>query len=899
MPVLKIEKFGGMLPAWDDRLLPPDQAAVSQNAYLYAGTLIGWRKPKLLRQLVNSAAAFAYRLPTLSSAVAFAYLIFNANPTAGDTVMLGEEMYTFRTTVVNAYDVLIGANATATATNFFDAITGGGTAGTNYGLGTAPSPAIDQTGLSTLSTHNFGAGALPVVYVQAPAFGAAYNSTVATESTNHARLAWLKDLLAGTDYTTTFVGGTNQSADTSITGSSTWMEFLDPDTTVMRSHVADDSFQRYYFASPSLPPQYNTTARITAGLPPFTLGVPAPGCAPGVDTFQGGDTAELGFVNPAVGFSATNLPGANTLFLVPVTPAGAMQLNDVNIVPTDTSTTANFAAVLYADENGKPGELLNTGVIVTGCTANGTLTSTFVIPTGLLLGVQYWIGFICDSDIHVLLFDNGHVGVKQSSTFSNGPPLVAGTMSTGQPDWNIWGDVTTDSVLETRSYVYTWQTAYGEEGPPSPPTIATAWTNSTWNISLFTPPTTDMGTTRNITTTNLYRAITGSGGETTYFFVTSFPVNTAAFNDTLDDSVVTANSQLQSTLWSPPPEDLQGIFSMPNGMSVGFRSNEIWFAEAYRPHAWPPSYVLTTEFPIVGIGVAGQSVVACTEARPETATGVNPSAMALNKVNIVAPCISRGSVVGSDAGVFYASQNGIILVEPSGNGSNVTESWMTRERWQQLTVQKNIRAVRLMSAYMAFGTVNGLDTSVAQQGYTVELATDSNSFSIWPQPGGHRVGFSTLTAPNGVNINNLLLDPWTGVAMLIQNGGVYYYDFSDPSPAIIPYKWRSKKFQQQTRKNYEAMRIIFDAPPGTPAQNATRDVNATQPNYPDVAGQYGIVRVYADDILVTTREVRVSNELLRILSGFKAETWQFEFEGIVNIKNLKAATSVRELMQIA
>lgn len=34
---------------------------------------------------------------------------------------------------------------------------------------------------------------------------------------------------------------------------------------------------------------------------------------------------------------------------------------------------------------------------------------------------------------------------------------------------------------------------------------------------------------------------------------------------------------------------------------------------------------------------------------------------------------------------------------------------------------------------------------------------------------------------------------------------------------------------------------------------------------------------------------------MRVTSGYKATTWQFEVEGVVSVSNIKAATSVKEL----
>ena len=67
MTAIKLDKFGGQLPAWDSRLLPDGQADVSLNCYLFSGALVGWRQPKKLYQLKNLDAKYAYRLPNAQS----------------------------------------------------------------------------------------------------------------------------------------------------------------------------------------------------------------------------------------------------------------------------------------------------------------------------------------------------------------------------------------------------------------------------------------------------------------------------------------------------------------------------------------------------------------------------------------------------------------------------------------------------------------------------------------------------------------------------------------------------------------------------------------------------------------------------------------------------------------
>lgn len=920
MGATKLDQFGGMLPAWDDRLIPAGQAALSKDAYLFSGALVGWRKPKLLRTLLNSAATFVYRVPTNIQATALAYLAFVAQPLEGDLIKLGEQVYKFTATVTNSYDVLIGASATLSAAELLAAFLANGTAGVDYGSGTVINPVLDtHVGINNIISHNFGSGAIPVIYVQASDFGAAFNTTPVTTSAP-ARVVWLKDTSLLTGTTTVFTGGTNQTFDSSITGASTWMEFVDPDTNVMRSPTVNDKFGRYYFASPSLPPQYNTTDRIVAGQAPWLLGVPAPGCALGVTVEGGGDIALLGF--PTSNTTNVIAQPAQSLYLIQITPIGAMQLNDVAFMPAADAPTANVLGVAYTDTGGVPGTLLNEGTLQTGLQTGIACVSQFINPTGLLAGVPVWIGFMTDTALSVQQANNSSEnGSQLITTFSNGPPVDLPVMQALLPTAQLWGDLTTSSILEARAYVNTWVTAYGEEGPPSPATVVNGWSNGIWTIEFFSPAPDDMGVVRNITTLRLYRTLSATDGNTTYFFVcdvdiasnkvvqsnaiqgtnagpgeiTATAVGTLV--DTVDDSIIGLNTQLTTTLFFPPPEGLLGIKSMPNGIAVGFKGNEIWFSEPYFPHAWPPNYVITTEYPIVGMGITGQSAVACTSSKPYVATGVAPANMTLAKSDSPAPCISRGSIVDTDAGVYYASPLGLILVSQAAQVTNTTEMWITREKWALNTPQKNVRAALLASSYFAFGSVNGSDHSVAQEGFTIELASDNQSFTIWPQPGGHRLGFNLLSAPQAFDIDNLFVDPWTGTGLVIQNGAVYYYDFTDTAPTLMPYTWRSKKFQQTSKNNFSAVKVYFSVPPNTPAQNAVRnqaatlDVswNALQP------GQYGILRVFADDVLVTTREIRNSGEILRVLSGFKSDTWQFEITATVNISNFQVATSVKEL----
>ena len=1119
MGSVKVEKFGGQLPAWDARFLPDDQAAASRDTYLYSGAAIGWRVPTLLRALTNSVAKFAYRIPVITQGVAGASLTVIA-PIAGDTVTIGEITYTFRAIPTNPYDVLLGATAALSAEALFMAINfgsydttvvgnntpanpgaagaapvlgfpypfsgttntpgantivlvpvtptvtmqindvslmPGGTSGaanftgvvydsvnqinaagteyvnipssllatgatvtgcvtgqalmsalpvpvtlqggSTYFIGfimdTAIPLALSSTGLDAVSNANTYASGPPnpfqttelsgvttggttvgtlqtpynsgqpnwqiwgamsvltssdpidtitgaVISVQAPSFGTAYNLTPVAESTAGVRLSW------GT--AVSYSGGANRSADTTITGNSAWLEFLDQDTNVCRTPVVDDSFQRYYWASPSQPPMYNTYDRIAAAQPAFILGVPAPPIAPTLAIAGGGNPAQIGFPGSSNSNTQTfTQPGNNgiTIIVYPMQSSVGVTLNDISFqlagfttgLPTG-GVVAQINGVIFADganvsggTAGTPSDLIgecdNVQIFAGDTTVPGPQISANADGINLNANQQYWIGIMITeidggSSISLQFSDTATKGYSAEIAPINtlltlptnpttgdftSPPLAA-----NYPDLQVWADLTPGSTgeaqIETRGYAYTWVTAYGEEGPPSPPALLDGYDNATWTIGLQPPLPEDMGVLRDIVRVNIYRTMSSVQGGTVFFYVGTMAAsaNETTFVDQVTDDVVATNLILPSTTWFAPPTTLQGIITMPNGMIAGFVDNEVWFCEPFRPHAWPAGYVLTTDYPIVGLGVVGTTLVATTQATPNVFIGTAPSAMTQQRIPLPEPCTSRGGILSTENGVYYPSVNGLVKVAAAGFANNMTQSWITREKWDALVPQKFIRAVKNVSTYFAFGTTgitNGQpDTSVAQEGFTIELSevADQQSFTLWPQVGGHRIGFSNLSAPNGANIDNVLSDPWSGVTLLIAGENVYYYDFTNPAPIIKSALWRSKKFQGPHKDNFAAFRVWFDIPPGGPqTPPATRTTVPFTENPPAVArlayapGMFGVVRIIADDKYVTERELRYSTELMRVSSQSKYTTWQIELEGVVSVTNVKMATTVKEL----
>ncbi len=508
---------------------------------------------------------------------------------------------------------------------------------------------------------------------------------------------------------------------------STWLEFDDEFTNVIRAPTIADSFNRYYFFAPTTAPKYNSLARITAGSPAYLLGVPIPETAPTVEVTGGGS-----------------------------------------------------------------------------------------------------------------------------------------------------------GVLESRAYVYTWQTGFGEEGAPAPPTVVTGWSDGTWNIGLTLPLAGDTAN-RNLTGVNIYRTITDTSGGSTFFLVASRPIATTAYADTALDTTLTGGTQLSSTSWTPPPSNLQGCIAMPNGMLVGWaNTREIWFCEPYRPHAWPAAYTISVEFPIVGLAAIGSSLAIMTSGCPYSATGVTPSTMSLSKIPANEPCVSRGSIAQAAEGIYYASINGLMMINVA-SASVISDTIITRRDWADRN-PASFAAARYKRSYIAFTKGSTFSDGSGDNG----LIIDSEST---------KVAFNHLRYKQPVT--NAFQDELSGDIFVLAGGKVYEWDAETPDP-LLPTLWRSGVMQFEWARSFAAARCFFKVPPTvtiTPPSPGTRNVAPVQVFNP--ATQYLILRVYADGNLVLTREIQVPGELIaNFPDGLKADMWQFELEGQVEVENFQVATSIKELRSV-
>lgn len=363
--------------------------------------------------------------------------------------------------------------------------------------------------------------------------------------------------------------------------------------------------------------------------------------------------------------------------------------------------------------------------------------------------------------------------VHPSSSYRLGVPRPTNT-----PTTSVSGSGTDTLTAYEVSYVYTLVTADGREGPPSPASNTTSKIDGQ-TVTVTIPTPTLSGGNHNFgdgALKRIYRSNTGSNS-TQFQFVAQVAYTATTYDDTK------ASYELQevipSTTWIGPPDDdgtlypdgpMQGLIPLAQGVMAGFSGNRFCLSEAFLPHAWPISYRITTDEPIVAISASNNGVVALTNGRPYFITGTDPSAMTAITVDLAQACINKHSVVDMGEYVLYASSDGLCMVQ-GASGSVVTEGLIPPDIWKQNYHPGSYKAFLYEGKYVAF----------QQQGGT-------NNF-IFDPTGGE----NTFTTFNHNRVYAADHDPKSGRLYIYRQGGTVLEKFRKGT-TLNDATFRSKKY---------------------------------------------------------------------------------------------------------
>lgn len=391
---------------------------------------------------------------------------------------------------------------------------------------------------------------------------------------------------------------------------------------------------------------------------------------------------------------------------------------------------------------------------------------------------------------------------------------------------------------ETRYYVYTYVSGWGEEGPPSAASNAvTCDVDATATLSGMSGVPTGA---YNIVSKRIYRLATGTD-ESEFFFVAEIPVANVGYVD----SVPAANlaEALETEGWDAPPEGLKGLTALANGVFCGFVGKDVYFTPPYVPYAWPRAYMVSTEYEVVGLAAYGTNAVVLTEGNPYLASGVDPGAITLSKVEVPQACASKRSIANFGAsGVMYATPDGLAVV--GGEGFEmISEPFMTQEEWR-LYNPSSILGVAHDGRYIGFFEREDLT---------------KGGFIFDKDNGFRELSFHATAAKT---------DLLTDTLYLCDNKALTSYD---RGATPLSYTWKSKVFELRPM-SFSCARAIggFDA------------------------GLSLNLKVTADGATVFNGAV-TSPDHFRLASLGLAREWQVEVSGTVPLQEIALATSSEEL----
>lgn len=272
-------------------------------------------------------------------------------------------------------------------------------------------------------------------------------------------------------------------------------------------------------------------------------------------------------------------------------------------------------------------------------------------------------------------------------------------------------EVAVSRIVESRAYVATYVTDWGEESAPSTVSaVVDVDQNDSVDLTIATAP-----PGRNILKIRIYRSQAGSSTDSAFLFVKELTISTDGYttNDALKSTEL--GETCPSFDWDEPPADLANLVLHPSGALAGSVRETVYFSEPNKPYAWPP-YEVTVDFSVVGLCVFGQSIFVGTRGNPFILNGADPGSMSAVKLDANQACVSKRSIVSVGSGVIYASPDGLCMCDGTGVRL-LTQEHFSRADWQAY-VPSSIIAAEHDGTYFAF-----YNTGAAQGCLALDMAT--------------------------------------------------------------------------------------------------------------------------------------------------------------------------------
>lgn len=502
----------------------------------------------------------------------------------------------------------------------------------------------------------------------------------------------------------------------------------------------------------------------------------------------------------------------------------------------------------------------------------------------------------------------------------------------GQSDIWISGG-TGSGDIESRSYVYCyvrqWLDGTIDVGKSSGP-LKNSSDRSRYTVDVRPGQVVDMSIVDPIAHANgigaginkiyIYRSEVTSAGQALYSYVDQFDVNLARVTNNPAAVWVSNGSYYKysdskpntalgeacpSIYWDAPVTGLKGLVSLQNGLFAAYKDSTVYVSDWNAPHAWPYEHTVTIDYPIVGLGSFGNTIVVCTEAAPVLIVVQDPTNPTTKAIQENCPCVSADSIVNTRNGVIFASQTGLVLIN-STSPTFITEKLLTQDEWLPLHPE-SLKGAFLNNAYYGFFT-NPTDTAA---GFIFDL--DSYTYStVYNSIVSSGMVYTTQHAKvvyTDIEQSQLY------VCYPLENGTQYSLcSFASDSRMNKSFRWRSKvNVSPQGLFNLSAARVMMTSQASqkenehvwegklTGSSLAARVMNGQPINGWCKTNELEledttIFNYYVDGELKYSREVTDSKPF-RLPSGFRGETIEVEIKSNAYIHSITLASSMGELVE--
>jgi hypothetical protein len=430
---------------------------------------------------------------------------------------------------------------------------------------------------------------------------------------------------------------------------------------------------------------------------------------------------------------------------------------------------------------------------------------------------------------------------------------------------------------------------------------------------------TDAARAAGVNACHIYRSEVTSAGQALYSFVDEFAINDAHTTGNASATWHTGgwyeyrdnkpNASLgeacPSLYWDAPVDGLKGLVSLQNGLFAAYKDSTVYISDWNAPHAWPYEHTVTIDYPIVGLGSFGNTIVVCTEAAPVLIVVQDPTNPTTKAIQENCPCVSADSIVNTRNGVIFASQNGLVLIN-STSPTFITEKLLTQDEWLPLRPE-SLKGAFLDNTYYGFFT-NPTDTAA---GFIFDL--DSYTYStVYDSIVSSGMVYTTQHAKvvyNDIEQSQLY------VCYPLENGTQYSLcSFASDSRINKSFRWRSKvNVSPQGLFNLSAARVMMTVQPSQKENEHIWEGNLTgsslaarvmdgepingwcKTNELKLADAT-VFNYYVDGELKYSREVEDSKPF-RLPSGFRGETVEVEVKSNDYIHSITLASSMGELVE--